>query len=431
MQKFKKKSHFNLFDWFKKVWKKLFVNPDRKPKPKRDWIKWFARRHYIFKFLLMIILDLGLLISIGFNFTLWYVSIPLIVISIPFGFFTVWTTIDLLKFITFVGLVKKHNNDILTQKSRVDFRKGPPGCGKSTQTLYEAVVLAKKCWEDLTYKYWFYKGISEKKLSKFKLQEKAEVTEAYEFYQKHNTIPCLWTNVPCKDDLGRYSNRLTKAHLLQQKKLPTLSVLFDDEVGIEFEAKKGKVEKSTKKLSLFGRLIRHFTNGYWRLTEQDEKKAFIDIRRVVERVVLCLSQTWIMEPKILNKFYKKLKAKRIKQTNGIYKYVEGSKTYNKLQNKTYESSKKHSNFMKKLKHYIDCVGFRKYTVEERETNISDGQIISSQTKAFYTPSCLNVNYNDRCFHNLYECKDEKLEASLFTEDHLTDEDAKIMLEENE
>ncbi len=428
-RKKKKKQRFKFFNWIKKVYKKLFINPDKKPKPKRDWIKWFARRHYLNKFILMLILDLILLISIGFNFMLWYVSVPLIIVTIPFGFFTAWTIIDLIKYSAYCALVKKHNNNIKNQKSRVDFRKGPPGCGKSTQTLYEAVVLADMCWQELTYKYWLYKGLKEKQLTNFQKQEKAEVFEAYEFYQKENTIPCLWSNVPCKDDQGRKANRLTKAHLLQEKKLPIYSVLFSDEIGIEFEAKKGKIEKKLKNLSLFGRLIRHFTDGYWRLTEQDEKKSFIDIRRVVERVVLCLNQTWVMEPVILNKFYKKLVAKKIKQTNKIYDYVEGSETYKKLQAKVEKSSKRQALFMKRLNHYIKCIGFRKYTVEEREINESDGKIINSQTKTFYTPSCLNVNYNDRSFHNLYACKDKKLEPSVFKEDFLTDEDAKVMLEE--
>lgn len=421
-KKQKKKEKASGFGWFKR----LFVNPDKKPKAKRDWIKWFARRHYLFKFLLVLLLDLILLISIGFNFTLWYVSVPLIVITIPFGFFTVWTTVDLIRFSAYVALVKKHISDILKQRSRADFRKGAPGCGKSTQTIYEAVVLAEKNWEELTYKYWLYKGLNEKKLSKFQLQEKAEVIQAYEFYQKNSTIPCLWSNVPCRDDQGRYANRLTKKHLLQQEKLPYLSVLFSDEIGNEFEAQKGKVNGDFKKLSTFGRFIRHFTDGYWRLTEQDEKKAFIDIRRVVERVVLCLDQKWIMEPKFLNSFYKKLKAKRIKQTNKIYSFKEGSKSYKKQQEKARKSSDKHSKFMKKLDHYIKCVGFRKYTTEERKTSESEGKIISSQTKVFYTPSCLNVKYNDRCFHNLYEAKDKQLKPSTFVEDHLTDEDVKEM-----
>lgn len=411
--------------------KRLFVNPDKKPKAKRDWIKWFARRHYLFKFLLVVLLDLILLMSIGFNFMLWQVSVPLIVISIPFGFFTVWTMTELIRYSAYCALVKKHNNDILKQRSRADFRKGAPGCGKSTQTIYEAVVLAQKNWEELTFKYWQYKGLDEKKLNKFKLQEKAEVIESYEFYIKQKTIPCLWTNVPCRDEQGRYSNRLTKKHLLQQEKLPYLSVLFNDEIGNEFEAQKGKVSGDFKKLSTFGRFIRHFTDGYWRLTEQDEKKAFIDIRRVVERVVLCLDQQWVMEPKGLNSLYKKLKAKRIKQTNKIYSFKEGSKSYKKQQEKARKTSKNHSKFMKNLEHYIKFVGFRKYITEERETSESEGKIISSKTKVFYTPSCLNVIYNDRCFHNLYEAKDKELKPSTFVEDHLTDEDIKIMKGESE
>ena len=421
----KKKSRF--FVWMKK----LFVNPDKKERPKKDIIKWLARRHYINLFILTVILDLILLISIGFNFTLFSVSIPLVILTIPFGILTFCSTESLIRFCICVRSVKAYIKQVLTIRSRVDFRKGPPGSGKSTQTLYEAVILAEKCWQELTYKYWEYKGLKEEELSDFEKIEKREVIEAYEFYQNAGTIPCLWTNVPCKDEYGRYANRLTRKHLLQEEKLPYLSVLFSDEIGSEFEAQKGKSDKELKNLSLLGRFIRHIFDGYWRLTEQDEKKSFIDIRRVVERVVLCISQTWVMKPLILDKIYNHFKNKRVKQTNEIYKYKKNSNTYNKLQLKTFKTSKRHSWFMRKLKHYINCVGFRRYVVEEREYNESDGTILSSRQKTFLTPSCLNVKYNDRCFHNIYKCKDKQLKPSRFTADYLTDEDIKEMYKEKE
>lgn len=87
--------------------------------------------------------------------------------------------------------------------------------------------------------------------------------------------------------------------------------------------------------------------------------------------------------------------------------------------------------MIKLKHYLECVGYRKYVVEEREYNESDGTILNSKTKSFYTPSCLNVKYNDRCFKGLYKCKDKVVKPSKFSKDYLTDEDIKEMYEEKE
>ena len=85
--------------------------------------------------------------------------------------------------------------------------------------------------------------------------------------------------------------------------------------------------------------------------------------------------------------------------------------------------------MLRFKHYLDCVGYRKYTVDEREYNESDGSILNSRTKSFYTPSCLNVKYKDRCFCNLYKAKNKKLKPSRFKEDVLTDEDINEMYEE--
>lgn len=427
MQKTYKKRKFNLFTWFKN----LFVNPDKKKKPKRDWIKWFARKHYLNCFLTCLILDLIILLCIGFNFTKLQVSIPLIILCVPLGFMNFVSITSLIRYSLILRLVKKHNNEILNQRSRVDFRKGPPGCGKSTQTLYEARVLAQKCEDELTYKYWNYLGTDDSKLSAFKRQEKKEVIEAFEFYQREGTIPCLWSNVPCTDEFKRKANRLTSKHLLQEERLPYLSVAFNDEIGSEFEAQKGKTDKKFKNLSLFGRFIRHFIDGYWRLTEQDEKKSFIDIRRVVERVVMCLTQQWIMKPIFLDKIYSFFKNKRTNLTKKMTEYKIDSNTYNKLKGKVFRTSKRTSGFMRKFKHYIDCVGFRKYTVEEREYSESEDKILKSQLKVFYTPSCLNINYNDRCFHNLYKCKDKELKPSHFKEDFLTDEDIKEIYKEED
>lgn len=414
---------------FFKFIKSLFINPDKKKRKKRDWVKWFARRHFLFNFIFTIFLDLILLFCIGFNFDKLFITIPLLILVIPLGLATFTNFVNLTRNWLVIALVKKHIQDILKQRSRVDFRKGPPGSGKSTQTLFEAKILADKCWEDLTYKYWLYQGLKEKDLNDFQKKEKADVIEAYEFYQKEGTIPCLWSNVPVTDELGRKANRLTAAHLLQKEKLPYLSVLFSDEIGSEFEAKKGGNNANLKPLSLLGRFIRHFIDGYWRLTEQDEKKSFIDIRRVVERVVLCISQVWVLKPTILNAIYNKLKNHFIKKTQKIDLYKEGSKTYNKLLKKVFRSSKIHSKFMLKFKHYLDCVGYRKYTVEEREYNESDGSILNSITHSFYTPSCLNVKYNDRCFRNLYKAKDKKLRPFKFKQNYLTDEDIKEIYDE--
>ena len=115
--------------------KRIFVNPDKKPTKKRDWIKWFARRHFIFNFIYTVILDLLVMLCVGFNFKNLIISIPLIILLMPLAIATVTSFINLTRNGLVVALVNKHIEDILKQRSRVDFRKGPPGCGKSTRML--------------------------------------------------------------------------------------------------------------------------------------------------------------------------------------------------------------------------------------------------------------------------------------------------------
>lgn len=400
--------------------KNFFHNPDRIQRPKRDWLKWFARRHYYLVLSFWIKLDLVVLLTIGFNFKKIALSIPLLILCVPLGILTVISFINASTNTVLVGLVKKHNNEVLKTKARVTAREGAPGTGKTSSNIYDSKILADNAYRKLCFEYFLYLGLKDEKLSDFEKDKKHDVIEAFEFYQNNNTIPCLWSNIPLIDEYGRKSNKLTASHLLQEEKLPIYNVSVSDEIGIEFEAQKGS-SKELEPVSRTARFIRHFYDGYWNFTEQSFSKAFIDIRRVTEQVVTLEGQTWILKPMFLCSILTLIENHYIKKVLKLFYYKPNSKTYNKINKKIIISSKLNSKWIKRLKRYISCIGFRKYVSKQSEYSEDDGKKSRSKS-TFYVPSCLNIRYNDRCFRALYKAKDKELKPSKFKSIVLTEED---------
>lgn len=402
--------------------KNLFHNPDRIKQPKRDWLKWFARRHYYLVLSFWIKIDLIVLLIIGFNFKKIALSIPLLVLCIPLGVATFFSFINASRNTVLIGLVKKHNNDVINNKARVIAREGAPGTGKTSSNLYNSKILADNANKKLCFDYFLYSGQKDEKLSDFEKDKKKDIFEAFEFYQNNNTIPCLWSNIPLIDKNGKKANKLTASHLLQEERAPIYSVFVSDEIGLEFEAQKGS-SKELEPVSQTARLIRHFFDGYWEFTEQSFSKTFIDIRRVTEQVVTLKSQTWVLKPIFLSLIFSLIENHYIKKVSKLFHYKPNSKTYNKIKKKIIISSKFNSKWIKRLKRYISCIGFRKYVVKLSEYS-EDDEKKSSSKSTFYVPSCLNITYNDRCFRVLYKAKDKELKPSKFKSNVLTEEDIK-------
>ena len=398
----------------------------RVKKNKRDWIKAFARCHYLFAFILTTLLDLIILLLLGFNFKKIAVSIPLAIILIPFAILTMVCYIQFASNLVHIALSKASIDQVSKDDVRAELSQGAPGSGKTSSEIVKSYILAKEAEKKLKIKYWEYVSIPDDKLSDFEKEEKAEVIEAFEFYQREGTIWCLWSNIPIKDDKGRLANKLTSKHILQEEKLPIYSVAFSDEIGSEFEAKKGTIkDEQLKNLPLTGRFIRHFFDGYWRMTEQDNQASNISIRRVLGRIVYVISQKWVLKPVFLSWLYKKLENHFLKLTEKPLKYQLNTPPYLKLKNKVYRTSKHYSKFMRNFKYYISCIGFRKYVLNYKANEeVEGGDIVSHDLgkKNFYFKSCLNVKYKDRVYHALYKAKNKPLKSSKYKGMYLTRED---------
>lgn len=401
---------------FKEFFKKHFVNADRKPKPKKDILKSIARIYNFIIYILLLAVDFIYLKLNNFIFKLNLISILLLIL-------TIIQTFKVIKNIYCIIKTNEHIAEVEESDVRSSVASGAPGAGKTSSKLFDSVVKAKRMWEELQYKYWLMLSTDDNTLSPEELKDKQEIIEAYTFYNEQDTVPCLWSNIPVKVD-GKKANKLTKAHLLQKKKLPIYSVLFSDEIGNDFEAQP-KTSAKLKPLEALSRFIRHFFDGFWSFTEQEFSKAFIGVRRTTGSNRFFMSQKWALKPSFLLWIYDLLKDHFISDLQSANKYKYQSKTYQEFIECATYTSQKYSKFMNKFKHFINCIGYRHYTYKELG-NIENGVVSSDKQKKgkFYVPSCLNCSYDDRCYRLLYKAKDKVLEPSKFKKNILTDEDLK-------
>lgn len=389
---------------------------DKKPTPKKDILKSIARAYYFIILALLLAIDYIYLKTQNFNVIF---SFKTILIFAP----TVILIFKVLKNIRCIIKTNQHIQEVEETDVRTSVASGAPGAGKTSSKVFDAVVKAKRMWEELQYQYWLVLSLKDENLTAEELKDKHDIIEAYEFYNSQNTIPCLWSNIPVWVD-GKKANRLTKAHLLQKKKLPIYSVLFNDEIGNDFEAQP-KTSAKLKPLELMGRFIRHFFDGFWSFTEQEFSKAFIGVRRTTGSNRYYMRQEWILKPKFLLWLYNKLKYRYTKEVRNANDYTYQSNTYEKLIKSATLSSQKHAKFMRKFKRFINCIGYRKYTFKELG-NIENGVVSTDKQRkgTFFVPSCLNCKYDDRCYRMLYKAKDKVVEPSKFQKNILTEEDLK-------
>ena len=389
---------------------------------KVDLSKFFACSLYIWLFVIQMLINITFItldiFMFAYGFKLWLVILTVI--------FLLPNIIIIPKFIMFIwahAWCVHHINIVRERDIRTGASSGCPGSGKTSSGLYEVVIKAEAQWEELQYKYWLVCSQKDETLPLDVLTHKKEIIEAYEFYKKEDTVPCLWTNIPVKVN-GKKSNRLTKDHLLQKERVPYMSVMFNDEIGNDFEATK-KTSTKLKPLSQLARFIRHFFDGFWSFTEQEFSKAFIDVRRTTGSVRYYLSQKWVLRPTILLKIESFLKWFYIRNMRKAQECDYNSSKYIEYMNLSKLSSEIHSPFMRKLRRFIKNVGYRKYTYKElgnAETGVNITDDVGRIT--FYAPSCLNCTYDDRCYQALYKCKDKEIKPFHFNGMKLTEEELK-------
>ncbi len=333
-----------------------------------------------------------------------------LIVAVPYTVILAWSLryillylfvlYQLIRYVCIRILQARHERNI-TLDNVVVVKIGAPGCGKSSSGLYEAVVMARKMWADLRWRY--FKSVGKK----VKPLDWNEVEYSYNYFKNSDCVPCLLSNIPVMVN-GRYTTFVSKEHCEQLERLPAHCVLFLDEVGAMLTVDTAKQrqdgdEDSQQKavnVSDFFRLCRHF--GNWRIicTEQDSENIYIDVRRVVSKNEYMLSQKWVLKPYLFLALFLPLKALALK-LNRFHKVLAPPLVF--------------------LESLCKSIGFRKYRyLTENNTERQSGMETGKRT--FYLPSLLNFKYDERTFRNFYKCKDQTITPTIFQNLVLEDTD---------
>jgi hypothetical protein len=277
-------------------------------------------------------------------------------------------------------------------------KTGAPGCGKSSSGLYEAVVMARKMWKELQWKYFkYYK-------KKVKPAYWSEIEYSYTVFSSGKNVPCLLSNIPVYVD-GKYTAHVGKEHFEQREPLPGYCVLFVDEIGAMLSVDMARERMSNGEdavnIADFCRLARHY--GDWRIvcTEQDGANIYIEVRRVASKNEYMLYQRWVLRPYLFL------------WTFLIFcKVAINVKCLRKVIIPPLR-------FLEKL---CKSIGYRKYRyLTENNTEHERGMETGKRT--FYLPSMLNFRYDERTFRNFYKCRHKKINLHIF--DNLVLDDSEV------
>lgn len=314
-------------------------------------------------------------------------------------YWAVKAIIDLCRTRKHLRVFSEYQNDIMN-KGRTITNDGAPGAGKTFTGKNMAYFLAQRRWEELRSNYFtqrsmvaeWTKGGDTEKLNSFKAIE-----ESYLFYaaRERENIPCLVSSIPLREyGTGRMSYELDSEVFFQIKRLPEYTVIFNDESGKDSGADKSKTEN--KELLEFWRFLRHFYDGMFVNTNQDGGQNGIFVRRSTDYVNHIYGQEWILRPdKLLNKIEKK----KIRYFSKLFR--------GKLKEERAEYVGQELYYLEK---YAQTIGFRAVS---HQLTTTQGALVGEKEEYIF-PAIGGVEDDDRCFRNLYRCRDKEIELQGWT-----------------
>ncbi len=269
--------------------------------------------------------------------------------------------------------------------------------GKTSSMNYEAVVAARKMWDDLRITYAEYNlKYGKRKRSEFSIEEWndwMEVKTSYEYCVNSDCVPLLWSTSPIMVN-GRYSNVLTKEHIAGRKKLPFKVVMVLDELTRFMDSGKSgqQNEKKDWDVSNMFALEGHFLGSIIYMASQDEN-GFLDAVRSCSYTEIMNKQSPACKPFWLTAF-KRFFYLLLKEAN----------------RKKPKKARIRMSIYIFLRNYWNRVGFRKYDAYRRANRSGNNNyygskdekgVKKSRHRTFYLPARLNCIYDDRTFRELY------------------------------
>lgn len=256
------------------------------------------------------------------------------VIFILLLFFTVRFTIFFGKVFYYRKAVEKHENNLMD--GRVMIYEGAPGSGKSVSMTYDMYIIAKKCFDDLTYQYFYTDYGVRKNYIDFKnkevLQAYQSIKDSYTLYANNNAIPLLFANYAIMEkSTGNYCYRADFDMFLQKIRLPENAVIAYDESAEDLSNQRSKVTVHDLKLKKENEIVndflskeRHYFNGYLGFAEQDSEENFIGLRRVVYKNLYLTGLSKVCLPMFLLGRFENCRKKIIKRkkcTDKLFKKI--------------------------------------------------------------------------------------------------------------
>lgn len=270
-------------------------------------------------------------------------------------------------------------------------RCGEPGSGKTSSAIYTAVLLAKKLWLELRYKYWHGMTREHELFASGNLEaikDWKRVKQSYLYWINHpGAYPCLMSNIPLIIE-GKSCVVAKRAHLEQLLPVPEYTVLLYDEIGSIVRVDEGKHGKPLNISDMY-RWCRQFAEARLISTEQDKANVYIDMRRVTTENTYLRKQTAILKPPFWSLIYNIMRKHYVKRMS-------------------YQDSLEHSLPMYFMDCFIEAIGFRKYRYRRYGSTESGNREVESKG-TYILPSLLNAKYDSRYYRRQYQARDMSLD----------------------
>lgn len=315
--------------------------------------------------------------------------------------------ISLIRFTLCLAGARRSRKKIKLNK-QAEVHEGAPGTGKTWSLVLFGQILARLMWMKLSWLHWRDKSKVDdwvKEGNQIKLQDWIEVKESYAYYTKpqrtvtidrdtaevkiriKEPIKCLFSNIGIEQD-GKMSSRQTLDHATVRERPPSYTISVYSEIGTTFS-----IEYSTDKQDTMSDDLRHCRQRRENVILGDEQEAtnmMKNTRRVLSDVIEMDDCKIILQPFLLNLFFKPLK--------WLFSKTQICSDWKHL-----------ADFMTSFERFINMTGFVRFKFHSK-----GGTEHTRKCKRgkFISPMWNTIRYDTRAFRFLNNCRGKRIKGDL-------------------